>query len=96
MYAIAFDLLTKETSKHHPKDTKQAYRDIASILKKYDFKWVQGSLYVSDNEDMAKLYDAIDELKHLSWFPHSVKDIRAFKVEQWSDFTPSVKRMIAE
>ena len=34
---------------------------------------------------------AIQALKAQPWFPLSVKDIRAFRVEQWSDFTPIVK-----
>ncbi len=27
----------------------------------------------------------------LSWFPDCVRDIRAFKVEHWSDFTDFMK-----
>ncbi|MDO6082441.1 virulence factor, partial [Neisseria gonorrhoeae] len=27
----------------------------------------------------------------LPWFPSSVRDIRAFRIEQWSDFTSLVK-----
>ena len=30
-------------------------------------------------------------LKALPWFPASVRDIRAFRVEQWSDFTSLIK-----
>ena len=30
-------------------------------------------------------------LKALTWFPLSVRDIRAFRVEQWSDFTGLLK-----
>ncbi len=51
----------------------------------------QGSLYVSDDEDMAKLFLAIQALRKRTWFPKSVRDIRAFRIEQWSDFTPVVK-----
>ena len=40
---------------------------------------------------MAKLFAAVMDLKALPWFPDSVRDIRAFRVEQWSDFTPIVK-----
>ncbi|RTL46590.1 MAG: virulence factor, partial [Burkholderiales bacterium] len=50
-----------------------------------------GSLYVTDNEDMANLFLAIQALRTRSWFPKSVRDIRAFRIEQWSDFTPVVK-----
>jgi virulence-associated protein VapD len=40
---------------------------------------------------MSKLFAALLALKALSWFPQSVRDIRAFKVEQWSDFTALIK-----
>ncbi|MBU2831573.1 hypothetical protein HF918_00415 [Acidithiobacillus ferriphilus] len=42
---------------------------------------------------MANLMDAMDALTDLPWFPSSVRDIRAFRVEQWSDFTARVKRL---
>ena len=57
----------------------------------FGFNWVQGSLYVVDNEDMANLFAAIMALKALPWFPLVVRDIRAFRVEHWSDFTRIVK-----
>jgi len=40
---------------------------------------------------MANLFKAIIALKALKWFPSSVRDIRAFRVEQWSDFTLLIK-----
>jgi virulence-associated protein VapD len=40
---------------------------------------------------MAILFQSIMALKELPWFPASVRDIRAFRIEQWSDFTPLVK-----
>jgi virulence-associated protein VapD len=30
-------------------------------------------------------------LRNLPWFSKSVRDIRAFRVEQWSDFTGFMK-----
>jgi virulence-associated protein VapD len=94
MFAIAFDLVVKDTATHHPKGVPAAYAEIGAALAEYGFRRVQGSLYVSDNEDMANLMDAIDALAGLSWFPASVRDIRAFRVEQWSDFTKRVKRRV--
>lgn len=91
MYAVAFDLVVADTEKHHPKGVTYAYTDIAAVLSKFDFRRIQGSLYVTDDENMAKLFLAIQELKKLHWFPLSVRDIRAFRIEQWSDFTPVVK-----
>ena len=43
------------------------------------------------NEDLANLTKAMTALKSLPWFPASVRDIRAFRVEQWSDFTSFIK-----
>ena len=40
---------------------------------------------------MANLFAAIYALKKIDWFKSSVRDIRAFKVENWSDFTDIVK-----
>jgi len=91
MFAIAFDLVVAETEKCHPKGVPQAYTEIGSTLYGFGFNRVQGSLYVSENEDMANLFKAIIALKALKWFPPSVRDIRAFRVEQWSDFTTLIK-----
>jgi len=92
VFAIAFDLDTKDTRRAHPKGLVQAYADIRVLLARYDFEWRQGSVYTSDEEDLANLFDAMNALKALPWFPASVRDIRGFRVEQWSDFTPSMKR----
>ncbi len=91
MYAIAFDLVVADTETHHPKGVSQAYADIGATLNQYGFRRVQGSLYVSDNEDMANLFLAVQALKLQTWFPSSLRDIRAFRIEQWSDFTHVVK-----
>lgn len=92
MYAVAFDLTVVDTEKHHPKGVSQAYSEIGAILGEHGFRRVQGSLYVTDEEDMANLFMAIQALRERTWFPKSVRDIRAFRVEQWSDFTAVVKR----
>jgi len=91
MYAIAFDLIVAETEAHHPKGVSQAYTEIGAILADHSFLRVQCSLYVTEKEDMANLFLAIQALKNRPWFPKSVRDIRAFRIEQWSDFTPVVK-----
>ncbi|EOT5601678.1 virulence factor [Escherichia coli] len=91
MYAISFDLTVADTEKHHPKGVSQAYNDISSPLKRYGFERIQGSLYTNSDENMANLFQAMNALKALEWFPNSVRDIRAFRIEQWSDFTSSIK-----
>jgi len=91
MYAVAFDLVVADTERHHPRGITQAYADIGSVLNRRGFRRVQGSVYVTDNEDMANLFVAIQDLRNLAWLPKSVRDIRAFRMEQWSDFTALVK-----
>ena len=92
MYAISFDLVVADTEKAHPVSVSQAYSDIGKTLASFDFKRVQGSLYITEQEDMAQLFQAIMTLKALPWFQRSVRDIRAFRVEQWSDFTDVIKQ----
>ncbi|MDP2108556.1 MAG: hypothetical protein Q8J67_05845 [Rhodocyclaceae bacterium] len=52
MYAVAFDLVVAETEKHHPKGVTQAYTEIGAVLGEQGFRRVQGSLYVTEDEDM--------------------------------------------
>lgn len=91
MYAVAFDLIVADTENHHPKGVTQAYTEIGAVLADHGFRRVQGSLYVTDDENMANLFLAMQALRARDWFPKSVRDIRAFRIEQWSDFTPVIK-----
>ena len=91
MFAISFDLLWNETKRTHPKGVPQAYADIGSVLNRYGFARVQGSVYVSQQDSLVNVTLALNALKALPWFPICVRDIRAFKVEHWSDFTDFVK-----
>lgn len=92
MYAVSFDLVVADTEQYHPKGVAQAYSDMGAILNEHGFRRVQGSLYLTENEDMANLFLVVQALRSQQWFPKSVRDIRAFRIEQWSDFTPVVKR----
>lgn len=87
MFAIAFDLVVADTRKRHPKGVAQAYTDIGATLERVGFQRVQGSVYVCEREDLGNLFAAIQALKPLQWFAGCVRDIRAFRIEQWSDFT---------
>ncbi|MEO0414868.1 MAG: virulence factor, partial [Verrucomicrobiota bacterium] len=80
-----------ETQKNHPISVREAYRDIAKTLKLHGFEWIQGSVYINKEESMTNVVSAVLALKALPWFPTSVRDIRAFRIENWSDFTPLVK-----
>jgi virulence-associated protein VapD len=91
MFAVAFDMTVSEMEKRHPRSVRAAYDEIGCTLARYDFAWIQGSVYHCMNEDLANLTSAMVALKTLPWFPPSVRDIRAFRVEQWSDFTSFIK-----
>lgn len=91
MFAIAFDMVVSDLKKNYGEPYNNAYFEIGVILRKYGFYNTQGSVYLTERNDMANLYRAIEALKKTDWFRNSVRDIRAFKVEDWSDFTPVFK-----
>lgn len=83
MYAIAFDLVVADTERYHPKGVPQAYADIGSILADRGFSRVQGSLYVTNNEDMANLFMAVQELRARPSRPLEVREPEAVYAAQW-------------
>lgn len=99
MFAIAFDLKIAAVQHHHSKGTTPAYADIATALARFKFCRNKGSVHVCDSEAMANLFEAIGALKAMPWFPPLVRDVRALhrdvralRIEQWSDFTPMMQR----
>ena len=93
MYAISFDLTIGEVKKNYGEPYNNAYFEIRMLLKKWGFEWTQGSVYLSIDNNLATVYKAIDALRKTEWFRKSVRDIRAFKVEDWSDFTEIIKNL---
>lgn len=96
MFAIAFDLCIQDLQNAHPKGKKEFQMPTGKLAQFWqngvsNFEWVQGSVYITDEDSMANLFSAIQDLKSLPWFPASVRDIRAFRIENWSDFTDIVK-----
>ena len=93
MYAIAFDLKIEDLKQEYGDPYNRAYDEIRQELEILGFEWTQGSVYInsSDKDSLATVYKAINKLSKINWFKHSVRDIRAFKVEDWSDFTDIVK-----
>ena len=86
MHAIAFDLIVSELKKHYKDPYHNAYAEIRKVLKQNNFYWIQGSTYATEG-DLRTLFRAIQSLKNIKWFCLSVRDIRAFKIEDYSDFT---------
>ncbi len=93
MYAIAFDLKIDDLKKAYGEPYNRAYDEIRQEMEALGFNWTQGSLYInsSNTDNLAQVYKAINKLSKINWFKDSVRDIRAFKVEDWSDFTDIVK-----
>ena len=92
MFAIAFDMVVADIRQHYPRGISSAYTEIGKTLTPHGFERVQGSVYLTHNASLANLFDAIDALKAMKWFKLCARDVRGFKVENWSDFTASVKR----
>ncbi len=93
MYAIAFDLKIDDLKKEYGEPYNKAYDEIRQELEKLGFEWTQGSVYMNNDgtNTLTTVYKAINRLSKIKWFKNSVRDIRAFKVEDWSDFTGIVK-----
>ena len=93
MYAIAFDLKIDDLKREYGDPYHGAYDEIRRELTILGFDWTQGSVYINNNEkdSLTTVYKAINKLSKIGWFKRSVRDIRAFKVEDWSDFTEVVK-----
>ncbi|MEL5719494.1 virulence protein [Treponema pedis] len=93
MYAIAFDMKIDDLKKFYGEPYNAAYDEIRSEMEHLGFGWTQGSLYIAKDarNGLATVYRAINHLSQIDWFKQSVRDIRAFKVEDWSDFTEIVK-----
>ncbi|GHT00352.1 endoribonuclease VapD [Synergistales bacterium] len=93
MFAIAFDLRIDDLKKSYGEPYNGAYDEVRQELEEIGFEWTQGSVYINRTADnsLAAVYKAINKLSNIKWFKESVRDIRAFKVEDWSDFTEIVK-----
>ena len=91
MYAIAFDMVVADLKEYYGEPYNNAYFEIKTILREYEFFNTQGSVYLTEKNNMANLFLAIEALKKIEWFRKSVRDIRAFRVEDWSDFTAIIK-----
>lgn len=91
MFAIAFDLDVNALHDSYGEPYNNAYYEIKKLLRNYDYYNTQGSVYLSNDNDMLNLVRAMNGLKAVPWFKESVRDIRAFRVEDWSNFTPFFK-----
>ncbi len=91
MFAISFDMVIVDLKNNYGEPYNNAYYEISSILEEFNFYRAQGSVYLTDKNDMVNLTRAMNKLKTIDWFRNSVRDIRAFRVEDWSNFTDFIK-----
>lgn len=93
MYGIVFDLEIDVLKRWYGDPYNKVYDEIRQELEQLGFEWAMGNLYISNSnrENLTHVYRAINRLSKINWFKESVRDIRAFKVEDWSDFTEIVK-----
>jgi virulence-associated protein VapD len=91
MFGIAFDLDTAAARQHHPSGTSsKAYSDIRITLAEFGFERIQGSTYAAQHEDHGKLFLALTALRELGWLGECLHDVRVFRLEQGTDFTPII------
>jgi virulence-associated protein VapD len=93
VYAIAFDLTISDLKTNYGDPYNNAYAEIQKELQTFQFGNTQGSVYLYQGSEngLAVVYQAINRLSQIDWFRKSVRGIRVFKVEDWSDFTAIVK-----
>ena len=87
MFAISFDMLIVDLKQHYGEPYNNAYFEISNVLENFGFYRAQGSVYLTKNNNLVNVTRAMIALKNIDWFKSSVRDIRAFKVEDWSNFT---------
>ena len=91
MFALSFDLTISELEKHYASPYNNAYYEIKRLLINDGFEWIQGSTYITKSNDLSTLYKAIMDLSKIQWFKLSVRDIRGYRIEDWSNFTDLIK-----
>ena len=93
MYALSFDMSVSALQENYGEPYNNAYFEIKQMLMQNGFEWVQGSTYLCETDDLTSLVKTVMQLSKIDWFKKSVRDIRGFKVESWSDFTDVVKNV---
>ena len=83
MYAIAFDLKIDDLKKEYGEPYNKAYDEIRIELEKLGFRWVQGSIYISDNtqNSLVTVYNAINKLSKITWFKKVYEILELLKLK---------------
>ena len=91
MFAITFDMLVSDLEKYYGTPYHSAFPEIKKELSDGGFYWIQGSVYVTEDQNLYVVTKAMNALDRIDWFRKSVRDIRAFEIKNWSDFTTMFK-----
>ena len=92
MYALSFDMNIADLKNYYGEIYNNAYYEVRKILICDGFEWIQGSTYLTRSDNLTNLMQAIMDLSKIDWFRKSVRDIRGYRVEEWSNFTEIVKK----
>lgn len=97
MYAIAFDLLTKEMeARYGSPNWRTGYSDVGDILGEHGFSdHKQGSLYYGTKD--TKAVDCVlavqDLARRLPWFSSCVRDIRMLRIEEEDNLSVAIEKV---
>lgn len=84
-YLIAFDLNQECLKKHyHANSPNNAYYNIATVLRKHGFYNVQGSVYISMNDEISEAHGtlALQEVAAIyDWFAKCVSNVKFYRLE---------------
>ena len=58
MFAIRFDMVIIDLKNNYGEPYNNAYFEIGKTLRKHDFYNTQGSVYLSENNDLSNLFRA--------------------------------------
>ncbi|WP_322627561.1 hypothetical protein [Aedoeadaptatus coxii] len=93
MYAIVLDLNFEILKNHFEDPHKIAFDEISHELKGFAFEKTTGNIFIHrlEKDGLRDLYCAINRLSTISWLKESLRELRAFKIEDWSNFTSIIK-----
>jgi virulence-associated protein VapD len=68
MFAISFDMLISDLKSNYGEPYNNAYFEISNILENFGFFRAQGSVYLTENNDLVNVTRAMIALKNIDCF----------------------------
>lgn len=93
MYAIIIDFNTDILTNYFEDPCNMAFDEISHELKGFAFEKTTGNIFIHrlEKDGLKDLYRAINRLSTIPWLKDSIRELRAFKIEDWSNFTSIIK-----